>query len=389
MKSLDSLLKQVDWDFPNVINDGLHTLHWYPASFVAAIPGSLIPFLSDSDACVADPFCGSGTTGVEALRLGRKFVGADINPVAVLVSNAKVAFADPDRLCDVFGSDLMTVRHVTARHPNEQELLRWYHPDTYRELFALYLTISEISDRVLSAVSQAIFSSILKNVSSQTKHWGWVCDNVAPKPAEIHYRPALNAFLRALDTYITASEQTLTEIKTTVGARDRRVARAQADVRQLDAIELLNKQSQGSIDLMLTSPPYLGVTDYVKAQRLTFLWLAPLWNERGLFCAGFEELRRAEVGARSQRYRAESPARYRDYMFRFFGSAYDAVRRQGVIIFVVGDSSARASSTQIIRDAAANANLRLAANLQRKIRDTRRRLMARVDTETILVYIRP
>jgi site-specific DNA-methyltransferase (adenine-specific) len=26
---------------------------------------------------VLDPFCGSGTTGVEAVRLGRKFVGID------------------------------------------------------------------------------------------------------------------------------------------------------------------------------------------------------------------------------------------------------------------------------------------------------------------------
>ena len=30
------------------------------------------------DALILDPFCGSGTTGVEAKRLGRKFIGIDI-----------------------------------------------------------------------------------------------------------------------------------------------------------------------------------------------------------------------------------------------------------------------------------------------------------------------
>ena len=28
---------------------------------------------------ILDPFCGSGTTGVEALRFGRKFIGIDVS----------------------------------------------------------------------------------------------------------------------------------------------------------------------------------------------------------------------------------------------------------------------------------------------------------------------
>jgi len=36
---------------------------------------------------VYDPFCGSGTTGLESILLGRNFVGFDINPVAVMVAN--------------------------------------------------------------------------------------------------------------------------------------------------------------------------------------------------------------------------------------------------------------------------------------------------------------
>lgn len=43
------------------------------------------------DAVVLDPFMGGGTTGQEATRLGAKFVGADLNPVAWFVARMALA----------------------------------------------------------------------------------------------------------------------------------------------------------------------------------------------------------------------------------------------------------------------------------------------------------
>jgi tRNA G10 N-methylase Trm11 len=40
---------------------------------------------------VADPFMGSGSAGVAALRLGRRFVGNDINPEAVRLANQRLS----------------------------------------------------------------------------------------------------------------------------------------------------------------------------------------------------------------------------------------------------------------------------------------------------------
>jgi site-specific DNA-methyltransferase (adenine-specific) len=40
---------------------------------------------------VADPFMGSGSVGVAALRLGRRFRGTDVNPEAVRLTADRLA----------------------------------------------------------------------------------------------------------------------------------------------------------------------------------------------------------------------------------------------------------------------------------------------------------
>jgi len=55
----------------------------YPAEKPAAVSEVLIAQSSSPADVVADPFMGSGSVGVAALRLGRRFLGSDINPEAV------------------------------------------------------------------------------------------------------------------------------------------------------------------------------------------------------------------------------------------------------------------------------------------------------------------
>jgi len=55
----------------------------YPAEKPAAVSEVLIAQSSSPGDVVADPFMGSGSVGVAALRLGRRFLGSDINPEAV------------------------------------------------------------------------------------------------------------------------------------------------------------------------------------------------------------------------------------------------------------------------------------------------------------------
>ena len=46
---------------------------------------------------VLDPFCGSGTTGVEAVRYGRKFIGIDISEEYIDISKRRLEKATDDK----------------------------------------------------------------------------------------------------------------------------------------------------------------------------------------------------------------------------------------------------------------------------------------------------
>lgn len=78
-----------------------HNFYRYPARFSGEFASHLIETLTRPGEVVLDPFMGGGTTVVEALALGRRAVGVDINPLAQFVTQAKttpLSLADADVL---------------------------------------------------------------------------------------------------------------------------------------------------------------------------------------------------------------------------------------------------------------------------------------------------
>src|SRR5713101_3272615 len=86
-------LERVDWDFPGagIPQRTVHSFHWFPGNFIPQIPAYLVQLLSEPSDLVLDPFCGSGTTGVEALQLGRRVWLSDINRASIQVTRGKLA----------------------------------------------------------------------------------------------------------------------------------------------------------------------------------------------------------------------------------------------------------------------------------------------------------
>lgn len=386
-------LDQIDWDFSDLQNEGINSFHWYPATFVSAIPGSVIPLLTRPDDIVLDPFAGTSTTGIEAIRLGRRYVGIDINPIAMLISRAKLLLPTVPRLMSTLGVDLdgdlfgdaPALRQLA--HPRERELRGWYHSRTFAELCDILIRIRSVRRRESRIVAQAIFSSILKTVSSQSRHWGWVCDNVKPKRHEVRYKSAFTAMRLAARKLASGVAWLLADMHRRGTDNRRATVRHRWSLHCEDTLVALDRLAANSIDLVVTSPPYYGVADYVKSQRLSFLWFdREILPVEGYGTTDFEDLRGAETGCRSHRHAKDSRAEYLDYMRRCFVGLRRVIKHGRHVCFVIGESSTRERTAIDISDLASHAGFQLEYEVSRRIRHTKRRLMARVGSERVRVY---
>ncbi|WP_170942655.1 DNA methyltransferase [Pseudomonas lundensis] len=392
--NINEQLESVDWSFPNLGNSGIHSLHWYPATYVAAIPGTLIPVFTEKGGLVLDPFNGSGTSGVEAIRLGRHFIGMDTNPVALLMSQAKLHFPDPKSLRKhidtiIRDSEKLFSTQETIPHPHTEELSAWYHIDTLNTLNRLLTAILKISNNDTRRCLLAIFSGVLKNTSSQGRHWGWVCDNVKPKPFEITFKDALSTFINAANDYIKITDQSHKLVQVHSENETRKQTRSRYRLIHGDCVTNMQQLPDEHIDFIVTSPPYYGVADYVKSQRLSYLWfdkdeLAP----EQLGYRDFEKLRSHESGARSNRTRKNSHELYMAFICSFFTQCHRVLKKGSSMALVVGESGARASTTNELILAAEAEGFHLSLRRERDIKSSRRRLMASVKCEDILIFIK-
>ena len=71
-----------------------HEFYRYPARFSPAFAAAAIECFTQPGDLVLDPFVGGGTTAIEAMRLGRRCIAADLNPLATFVTAAKTTPLD-------------------------------------------------------------------------------------------------------------------------------------------------------------------------------------------------------------------------------------------------------------------------------------------------------
>lgn len=78
------------WDFKNEnTKNYTHCFHSYPAMMIPQVAGRLIDTYGQKSQYILDPYCGSGTSLVEANLRGIEAIGIDLNPLAILIAASK------------------------------------------------------------------------------------------------------------------------------------------------------------------------------------------------------------------------------------------------------------------------------------------------------------
>ncbi len=294
-------------------DDLTHGFHTYPAGLHPLAARRIISELGGE--VFLDPFCGGGTTLVEALTQGMRVHGRDISGVALLVARTRTTTATEEQLTAVrSAARKMTARAQKAPGPVHDFVLRevgeWYAPHVLLELQSLREDLDRY-DGPLPHLLWAAFSSLLIKVS-------WRRSDTSARMHKHRRPPGTTSVLfhkkvRELARRVTELTEAVPE-----GTPPADVARADARTLELE----------GGADLVVTSPPYPSVYDYLSLQSLREFWLQT-HSERHL-----------ELGSRSS-WRKLGPKRAR----RQWATGNDAwIQRMGVIIrpgghlvIVVGD----------------------------------------------------
>lgn len=174
-ETLRSLLSE-DLDFHGEDSGyATHNFHAFPAKFPPQLPKKFINGLTLPGEIVLDPMSGSGTAVLEALLLGRRGVGIDIDPIALNLTKVKVTHLDPGELIRSGESIIERAGHalqykkaklqsaLDARFDasTKKFLDYWFLEETQLELLSLIQPIEELPDPNLRRFFQIAFSSII------------------------------------------------------------------------------------------------------------------------------------------------------------------------------------------------------------------------------------
>lgn len=287
----------------NKTNGSTHGFHRFPAKFIPQVAEWAIRSYAGESSRILDPFSGSGTTLVEAVRAGFDAVGQEINPLARLIGRVKSTPLDPKSLA-VLAADI-----TKKVDPSHDELItpisgvenfdHWFTHAAWRDLqtlkSAILTTPMDAKQREFFLV---VFSSILRwvsNADDQTQKT--YVSGTRPKTPP----PVMPTWEKNLQKAILGMQELVMS----------RLHLGGTDVPQ-DGNALQITCDDGSIDLAITSPPYLDSVDYPYNLMLEHFWLAPELNIPSR--KAFNDLRRQQMGAKSPDAPGNLPVTLRERM---------------------------------------------------------------------------
>ncbi|MEI9988471.1 MAG: DNA methyltransferase [Rhizomicrobium sp.] len=367
----------------------------------------------ERNSIVLDPMAGSGTVLKAAAQNGHRCIGFDIDPLAVLMTTVATARLDTVRLDRLAQTLIARASRLRLRdidlpwfdRETEDFAQYWFARDQRHALTKIAHTFHHspaLSDGSVEAsalrvalsrliITKESGASLARDVSHSRPH----------RVADENDYDVFEQFEKSIDRIKQRFEES------SYGVRPR--------IRLGDARRLTWIRNQ-TVDMVMTSPPYLNAIDYMRGHRLSLIWLG----------YGIDDLRRIRsdsIGAERGPDDSETsdavrsvreslgaihklPARHQQMVDRY---AFDltlmlrqvgrVLKKDGRAVFVVGNSCLKdvfISNSHGVHIAARLAGLRLVAETERKLPTSSRYLPMpsdkssalgrRMRTETILTF---
>jgi hypothetical protein len=364
------------------------TVHPFPARMAANIPWEILGS-QRHPLRVLDPMSGSGTSLIVGRAAGHVTYGVDSDPLAVLIAKVGTADVAVSRIEDCGHAVLRSARRMAINGKNAypsgadeetREFVRyWFDLDARKQLTALARAIHDLNyrtarDFLWCALSRMVITkdagvSLARDVSHSRPHKSFVRSPVKP----------FDAFQSSLKRVLQACQFQ--------GAQPApRVQVWRGDARRLPL-------DSESIDLVITSPPYLNAIDYMRGHKLSLVWMGHQIetlreirsNNVGAECgdSGFAEGNIENVIQAMGRVQ-RLPDRFQRMIQRYVKDMDGVVREisrvlvpQGQAVMVIGDCTLRGiyiKNSAAIRLLASNHHLTLISQKRRHIPDKRRYL---------------
>jgi hypothetical protein len=247
-------------------------VHPFPARMAPSIALDELPAAGTTGLRVLDPMAGSGTTLVAARSRGHEAIGFDTDPLALLIStvwSARVSsetVAAHTQAVTEQASAIWNAIPASEAYPIDTDeetkafVRYWFDLTNRRQLRALSDAITTVNHIPTRRVLWCAFSKL---IIAKARGASWAMDLSHSRPHRVIDKPAfrpLPAFDKAVKTILenmpfTKANEFLPKIT----------------IKQGDARSLPLKPS--SVDIVITSPPYLNAIDYMRCSKFSLVWM--------------------------------------------------------------------------------------------------------------------
>ncbi len=360
-------INDVDWNFPNSgKTDSLSNIHPYPAKFIPDIPKNLIRlFPPPKGSSIFDPFCGSGTTLVEAQKAGYNSIGVDLNPIACLISKIKTSPL-PKNLEQIAIDVIEKSRkeNINLDLPEIPNLDHWFKKEIQIEVSKLVYEIHNTDNPAREFLLLAL-SSILVRISNQDSdtRYAAIEKNLDKESVYKNFKNSISRIIKVKKGQIELPKSLIIN----------------KNILKTNVIDIPNK-----IGLAITSPPYPNAYEY---------WL---YHKYRMFWLGYDpiKVKKDEIGARAHYFKKNPPTNedFFNQMKYVLQLMWDGLIPNGKACFVIGRSKIHGkivNNAEIISNAANQVGFKQIAKLERVIAPSRKSFNlshGKIKIEHILVF---